>query len=336
MTRHLSVEIAHHRLARPFAIARGTREAIDLVRVAIEQDGRIGYGEGAPNARYGEFAPAVAAQVRAMGAAVANGIGRATLLSAMPPGAARNAIDCALWDLEAKLSGDAATRSLGPQPEAMVTAVTVGIAAPRIMAERAAAIVAEHGPFGPMPLLKLKLDARDVAARVAAVRAAAPGAILIADANESWDMPLLESVLPTLAEARVELLEQPLPADKDACLEGFRSPVPLSADESAHVAADVPRLRHRYAYVTIKLDKAGGLTGALALADAAAAAGLGIMTGCMLCSSLSVAAAWPLAARSRFVDLDGPLWLAEDLPGGCRVEHGLLRAPNGLGWGEPR
>lgn len=335
MNRHLSAEIAHHALARPFAIARGTREAIDLVRVTIAQDGHEGRGEGAPNARYHEYAADVLRQIEAMAPRVAAGIGREELLTAMPPGAARNAIDCALWDLEAKLSGRSVRDRLGAMPEVLVTAVTVGIATPAAMAERARALVLAHGPHGPAPLLKIKLDAQDVEERVAAIRAAAPGAVLIADANESWNMALLGRVLPALAAARVELLEQPLAAGADDALEGFRSPVPLSADESAHVAADVARLRRRYSYVTIKLDKSGGLTGALALAQAARAAGMGVMTGCMLCSSLSVAEAWPLAAQSRFVDLDGPLWLTRDVAGGCHVYRGLLHEPSGLGWGHP-
>ena len=335
MIRRLTASIAHHPLARPFAIARGTREAIDLVRVTIAQDGHLGRGEGAPNARYGEFAGGIIEQIAAVTPLIETGIDRTALLSAMPPGAARNAIDCALWDLEAKLSGVPIAAGSSATPKGLVTAVTVGIDRPDAMAARAAAIVAGHSIDAPPPLLKIKLDARDVAERVAAVRAVAPGAVLIADANESWTMALLERVLPALAEARIELLEQPLPAGQDEALEGFASPVPLSADESAHVATDVAQLRGRYAYVTIKLDKSGGLTGALELAQAARAAGMGVMTGCMLCSSLSVAAAWPLAATSRFVDLDGPLWLADDLPGGYTVQNGLLTASGTFGWGEP-
>ena len=343
MIRRLTATIAHHPLARPFAIARGTREAIDLVRVTIEQDGHLGHGEGAPNARYGEFAHGIVDEIAAVAPLVETGASRATLLAAMPPGAARNAIDSALWDLEAKLSGvpvaaqfganQYGANQFGGMPKALVTAVTVGIDRPEAMAARAATIAAEHGSAS--PLLKIKLDAHDVAERVAAIRAAVPHAVLIADANESWTIALLERVLPALAEARLELLEQPLPAGQDDVLEGFASPVPLSADESAHIATDVAHLRGRYAYVTIKLDKSGGLTGALALAKAARAAGMGVMTGCMLCSSLSVAAAWPLAAMSRFVDLDGPLWLADDLPGGYTMQDGLLTASGRFGWGEP-
>ena len=343
MIRRLSASIAHQPLARPFAIARGTREAIDLVHVTIEQDGHVGRGEGAPNGRYGEFAPDIIEQIAALAPLIEDGIDRAALLGAVPPGAARNAIDSALWDLEAKRSGVPVSAHFGAFPLALRTAVTVGIDRPEAMAARAAAIAAEHGAGdgneggskGNGPLLKIKLDAHDVAERVSAIRAAVPHAVLIADANESWNMALLERVLPALAQARLELLEQPLPAGADDALEGFDSPVPLSADESAHVAADVARLRSRYAYVTIKLDKSGGLTGALALADAARRAGMGVMTGCMLCSSLSVAAAWPLAAMSRFVDLDGPLWLARDLPGGFTVQDGLLTASGTFGWGQP-
>jgi L-alanine-DL-glutamate epimerase-like enolase superfamily enzyme len=338
VNRRLTATIAHHPLARPFAIARGTREAIDLVRVTIEQDGHLGHGEGAPNGRYGEFAHGIVDEIAAVTPLVENGASRATLLAAMPPGAARNAIDSALWDLEAKISGvpvaaHFGANQFGGMPKALVTAVTVGIDRPEAMAARAAAIAADHGSAS--PLLKIKLDAHDVAERVAAIRAAVPDAVLIADANESWTIALLERVLPALAEARLELLEQPLPAGQDEVLEGFLSPVPLSADESAHIATDIAHLRGRYAYVTIKLDKSGGLTGALALARAARAAGMGVMTGCMLCSSLSVAAAWPLAAISRFVDLDGPLWLAGDLPDGFTMQNGLLTASGTFGWGEP-
>ncbi|KPH65878.1 hypothetical protein ADT71_09450 [Novosphingobium sp. ST904] len=333
MMRRLSARADRHRLAQPFAIARGTREAIDLVTVSIGQDGKIGRGEGAPSARYGEEAQSVLAQVQAIRPAIEAGLDRQGLLSVMAPGAALNAVDCALWDLEAKLSGVAVADRLGPLPGGIVTAITVGIDRPEGMAARARFLAGAKEADGPAPLLKIKLDADDIIDRVQAVREAAPLAQLIADANESWDMALLERVLPALAAARVELLEQPLPAGADEPLEGFASPVPLSADESAHVAAEVEWLASRYDYVTIKLDKSGGLTGALALAEAAQAAGMGLMTGCMLCSSLSVAPAWHLAARSRFVDLDGPLWLAADHPGGSVLEEGLLRAPSGLGWG---
>ncbi|MCJ1959173.1 dipeptide epimerase [Novosphingobium mangrovi (ex Hu et al. 2023)] len=331
--RALRAEEARFPLARPFAIARGTRVAIDLVTVEIEEEGRIGRGEGAPSARYGESARSVLAQIAAMREAIENGMGRAELRLAMAPGAARNALDCALWDLEAKLGGVSVTARTGPVPDALVTAVTVGIDTPLAMAQRARDILQDCPGTGPAPLLKIKLDREDVVERVKAVRAAAPGAVLIADANESWDIALLEHVMGGLAEAGIALLEQPLPAGGDAALEGFACAVPLAADESAHVADDVAHLAGRYDFVTIKLDKSGGLSEALALADAAREAGMGVMTGCMLCSSLSVAAGWHVAARSRFVDLDGPLWLARDREGGAVLRDGMLHAPVGLQWG---
>ena len=331
--RALRAEEARFPLARPFAIARGTRVAIDLVMVEIEEEGRIGRGEGAPSTRYGESARSVLAQIAAMREAIENGMGREEVRASMAPGAARNALDCALWDLEAKLSGVSVTARTGPVPDALVTAVTVGIDTPAAMAQRARDIVADCGEAGPAPLLKIKLDREDVVERVKAVRAAAPGAVLIADANESWDMALLGRVMDGLAEAGIALLEQPLPAGGDAALEGFACAVPLAADESAHVAGDVAHLAGRYDYVTIKLDKSGGLSEALALAEAARGVGMGVMTGCMLCSSLSVAAGWHIAAQSRFVDLDGPLWLARDRDGGALFRDGMLHAPVGLRWG---
>ncbi|WP_343222212.1 dipeptide epimerase [Novosphingobium profundi] len=332
----LEAQATRFRLARPFVIARGTREAITLVTVTLHAQGVRGWGEGAPSARYDESPDSVLAQIEALRPRIEAGVTRAELATIMAPGAARNAIDCALWDLEAKLTGVPVAARLGAGGDpagGVVTAVTLGIDTPGAMAARAHEIAADRPAGWPAPLLKIKLDGRLVTERVTAIREAAPDAVLIADANESWDMRTLETALPALGAARVALLEQPLPAGKDEALAGLGSPVPLAADESAHEARDVPRLAALYDYVTIKLDKSGGLTGAWALADAAQAAGMGVMTGCMLCSSLSVAAAWPIARRSRFVDLDGPLWLAQDRPGGCVLENGLWRAPVGLEWG---
>jgi L-Ala-D/L-Glu epimerase len=183
-------------------------------------------------------------------------------------------------------------------------------------------------------LLKVKVDANDPAAKIRAVRAAAPGPALIVDPNESWNREILETIQPVLVEARVALLEQPLPADHDAWLEGYIPSVPICADESIHEAADLPMVARRYQAVNVKLDKAGGLTAALELARAARAAGLGLMTGCMVSSSLSIAPALHVAMLSDFVDLDGPLWLREDRPGGVHERGGILHPPASGFWGE--
>lgn len=328
MRRRLIVAAEHFPLARPFAIARGVRTAIDVLTVRVEEEGAVGWGEGAPYARYGETMESSIAAIERIRPAIEKGVGRDALQTLLPPGAARNAVDCALWDLAAKREGVSVAERLGVEPAPIATALTIGIAAPEAMG-RAAAELAH------VPLLKVKLDALSITERVRAVRAAAPNARIIVDANESWTADLLQQVLPVLADADVELVEQPLPAGQDAALAAIKSPVPISADESAHVAADIPALAGLYDYVTIKLDKSGGLTEALAMADAAAAAGMGVMTGCMLCTSLSVAPAWFVAMRSSVVDLDGPWWLRADRAGGIALREGRISPPVGLGWGAP-
>ena len=245
----------------------------------------------------------------------------------LPGGAARNAVDCALWDLEARCSGQDVAMMLGsPPPSRLASALTIGIDAPDAM-EQAAALVADA------PLLKVKVDAQEPAAQIRAVRGAAPACALIVDPNESWDGALLEAMQPVLVEARVGLLEQPLPAGADECLEDFAPAVPICADESFHTAADLPLVAGRYQVVNIKLDKTGGLTAALDLARAARAEGLRLMTGCMISSSLSIAPAIHIAGLSEFVDLDGPLWLESDRAGGVTNEGGMLLPPDAGFWG---
>jgi L-alanine-DL-glutamate epimerase-like enolase superfamily enzyme len=233
------------------------------------------------------------------------------LLKLMPAGAARNAVDCALWSL----AGDAP-----PPPGLIVTALTVGIDTPDAMARAAAGMA-------PAPLIKCKVDAEDPAARIRAVRQAAPDARLIVDPNESWDRALLTAMVPVLSEARVALIEQPVPAGTDGWLAGFDVGVPVCADESFHGLDDLDVVASRYTHVNIKLDKTGGLTAALDVAAAARARGLGLMVGCMISSSLSIAPALRIADMCDFVDLDGPLWLADDRPGGVHVRAGLMRGP---------
>jgi L-alanine-DL-glutamate epimerase-like enolase superfamily enzyme len=229
--------------------------------------------------------------------------------------------------LEAKRAGvDVASLAGGSVPGPLVSALTLGIDTPEAMAE----VARRHSES---PLLKIKVDSDDPAARIRAVRAAAPKAALIVDPNESWDQRLLEDMQPVLLEAEIDLIEQPVPADSDSWLAGFAPAVPICADEAVHVAADLDQVALRYQAVNVKLDKAGGLTAALDLANAARARGLILMTGCMVSSSLSIAPAFHVAALSDFVDLDGPLWLREDRAGGVRDEGGMLVPPDPGFWG---
>ncbi|MFN3726240.1 MAG: N-acetyl-D-Glu racemase DgcA [Allosphingosinicella sp.] len=314
-------------LTRPFRIARGVKTEAEVVTVAIGEDGRTGCGEAVPYPRYGESPASALATIETVRDRIEEGAGREELLSLLPAGAARNAIDCALWDLEAKLSGrDVASMIGGPVPRPVASALTVTIDDPEAMA-RTAAGLAE------MPLLKVKVDAGDPEAQIRAVRKAAPRARLIVDPNESWDRDLVEAMQPLLIEMHVDLLEQPVPAGSDEWLEGFAPAVPICADESIHVAEDLPTVARRYQAVNVKLDKTGGLTAALTLAQAARERGLGLMTGCMVSSSLSMAPALHVAMLSDFVDLDGPLWLREDRFGGVRQESGFLHPPVDRFWG---
>lgn len=327
MTRRLQVRTERWPLARPFTISRDTKEAVQLVVAEIADGGWTGRGECVPYARYGETAAAVEAAVRAQVDRVAAGMSRTELAAALPAGAARNALDCALWDLEAKRAGVRAWDLAGlSAPRPVVTAETLSLDTPAAMG-RAAAALADR------PLLKLKLDARDIEARVVAVRAAAPRARLIVDANEAWTPDITAAVDPVLARLGVALIEQPLPAGNDGALAHLRTAVPLCADESCHTTDDLLRLRGRYGYVNIKLDKTGGLSEALRLAAAAREAGFGIMAGCMVSTSLAMAPAFLLAPLADYVDLDGPIWLADDRPCGLRFRGGRVEPPEPALWG---
>jgi L-alanine-DL-glutamate epimerase-like enolase superfamily enzyme len=326
MSRTLQAQHDRFPLIRPFRIARGTKTAADVVTVTIGESGTIGRGEAVPYPRYGETIEGALAAIERMRPLIERGEGRAELLDSLPAGAARNAIDCALWDLEAKLSGrDVAAMIGGPVLGPIASAMTVVIDTPGAMAR--AAMLEDA------PVLKIKVDADDPEARIRAVRSAAPEAELIVDPNESWDRALMERMQPVLVEARVGLIEQPVPAGSDDWLEDFAPAVPICADESVHIAADLEVVARRYQAVNVKLDKAGGLTAALELAEAARARGLGLMTGCMVSSSLSIAPALHLAMISDFVDLDGPVWLREDRPGGIRTEGGFILPPDAGFWG---
>ena len=327
MSRTLHSEHERFPLNAPFRIARGVKTAADVVTVTLSEGGSVGRGEAVPYPRYGESVESALAAIESARSLIEEGGDRQALLQALPAGAARNALDCALWDLEARLAGRDVAEMIGGQPIApIVTALTIGIDTPAAMAAAARAA-------GDVPLLKVKVDAEDPEARIRAVRAAAPGAALIVDPNESWDRALVEAIQDVLVATNVALLEQPVPAGDDEWLDGFSPAVPICADEAVHVAADLDVVARRYQAVNVKLDKSGGLTAALDVAREARAMDLGLMTGCMICSSLSIAPALHLAAMSDFADLDGPLWLQEDRPGGIRQEGGLIHPPAKGFWG---
>jgi L-alanine-DL-glutamate epimerase-like enolase superfamily enzyme len=328
MPRTLRAQHDRFALSRPFRIARGVKSFADVIVVTIDEEGMAGRGEGVPYPRYGESVETSLAAIEEARAAIEAGAGRQALQSLLPAGAARNAVDCALWDLEARRSGvDVASLAGLSATGPLVSAITLGIDTPAAMAEAAARYAAA-------PLLKIKVDAEDPAARIRAVRAAAPEAALIVDPNESWDQRLVEEMQLILVEAGVDLIEQPIPAGEDSWLEGFVPAIPICADEAVHVVADLDRVARRYQAVNVKLDKAGGLTAALELAHATRTRGLALMTGCMVSSSLSIAPAFHVAMLSDFVDLDGPLWLREDRPGGVRDEGGMLHPPAPGFWGK--
>jgi L-Ala-D/L-Glu epimerase len=314
-------------IAGSFTISRGAKTQAVTVVAEVSQGGLTGRGECVPYPRYGETPEATLAALQAMQEALQRGLDRRALQAAMPPGAARNALDCALLDLEAKTSGQRVWNLLGrPAPGACITAYTISLGSPEAMA--AATAKAAH-----RPLLKIKLGGDGDGKRIAAVRKAAPDSELIVDANEAWTADSLERNLAECAEAGVTLVEQPLPAGQDEMLARIRRPLAVCADESVHDRASLDGLRDRYDAVNIKLDKTGGLTEALAMADAATALGFEIMVGCMVATSLAMAPAMLLARQARFVDLDGPLLLVRDRDGGLRYDGSLVYPPEAALWG---
>lgn len=312
-----------------FRISRGAKtQAQVLVAELRDADGRVGRGECVPYGRYGESIDSVTAAMETTRDLFARGMDRRRLLYALPAGAARNALDCALWDLAAKRTGRPAWELAGlAPPEPVTTAFTLSIDSPDAM-EQAAAAATDR------PLLKLKLagDGADLD-RVAAVRRAAPGSRLIVDANEGWTPDDLTTLPDALARLGVEMIEQPLPAGADAALKGFRSPIPIGADESAHGLAGLEELANRYDVINVKLDKTGGLTEGLAVKARAQSLGLSVMVGCMVASSLSMAPALLLAQGADYVDLDGPLLLARDREPGLRYDGATLFPDDGGIWG---
>jgi L-Ala-D/L-Glu epimerase / N-acetyl-D-glutamate racemase len=325
--RRLQVRAEAWPLARPFTISRGTKTAAEVVVVEIEQDGLHGRGECVPYGRYGETPAEVVKTITALAADVEAGLTRKSLQGELPPGAARNALDCALWGLEAKASARPVWQLAGiAAPRPVITAETIALDAPEVMAATAARLRNR-------PLLKVKVGGEEVLERVGAVRAAAPGARLIVDANEGWDLALLQRVAGGLAALGVEVIEQPLPASRDASLRSFAGRPRLCADESCHAVADLAHLPQAYGMVNVKLDKAGGLTEALRLVAAARARGLGVMVGCMVGTSLGIAPAMLLAGQAQVVDLDGPLWLARDRHPALRFAAGWIEPPDPALWG---
>lgn len=327
MRRELNIQHCSLPLNAPFRIARGARTVAEVVRVELSQAGHVGRGECVPYKRYGESIDSVIAQMESMRDALRAGMGRDELQQRLPPGAARNALDAALWDLQSRFDGIPVwTRLACPPNMPLVTALTVSIDTPERMGEDAARL-ADHG------LIKVKVDAENPAERIEAVRRAAPSARLIIDANESWDIAILRELQPVLAQTRVDLVEQPLPADADDALLDFVPDVPVCADEACHTMQDLPRLRGRYQAVNIKLDKTGGLTAALEARDRARAMGFGVMVGCMVGTSLAMAPAVLLAQDADYVDLDGPLLLARDRSPGLSYSGSLVSPPHPALWG---
>ena len=314
-------------IAGSFTIARGSKTAAEVVTVTLTRDGHRGRGEGVPYARYGESVAQVLAAFEDTRDAIENGCTRKEVPRLLEPYAARNALDCALWDLEAKLRGKSVWQLAGlDRPKPLVTAYTLSLDTPEAMA-RAAAAAADR------PLLKLKLGREGDADRLRLIRAAAPQVRLIVDANEGWNENNLTAMLHACAAAGVELIEQPLPAGRDDLLSAVPHPVAVCADESAHTANELDRLIGKYDAVNIKLDKTGGLTGALALAHEARAKGMRLMTGCMLATSLAMAPAMLVAQLCEVVDLDGPLLLKRDREPGLRYEGSLMHPPDPALWG---
>jgi L-alanine-DL-glutamate epimerase-like enolase superfamily enzyme len=328
--RRLTVSIESWPISGTFIISRGSRTEARVVVAAIEDKGFSGRGECVPYARYNETVEGVAAQIEAAAPAVSSGASRTDLLALMPAGAARNALDCALWDLEAKKAGRRVWTLVGlPAPAPTMTAYTLSLGTPDAM--EAAARRAAH-----RPLLKVKLGGPGDPERIAAVRRGAPDAALIADANEAWDEASLEANFAACHAAGVMLIEQPLPSANDnalAQLGGARRSIPICADESLHTVADLPRIAALYQAINIKLDKAGGLTAALALLKEARCLGLVVMAGCMVGTSLAMAPALLIAASADFADLDGPLLLARDREPGLVYEGSEIRPFGPEVWG---
>ena len=311
------------KLAQVFTISRGSRTEAKVLTVKIERDGHVGWGECVPYARYNETLESVTAEIEGLPADVT----REALQDLLPAGAARNAVDCALWDLEAKKAGKRVWELAGlPAPEPEITAYTLSLASPEEMQEQAA-------QNAHRPLLKIKLGTPDDMVRLEAVRKGAPEARIIVDANEGWSAEVYADLAPHLVRLGVDLVEQPLPAGEDDALIGMDRPVPVCADESCHDRTSLAKLKGKYDVVNIKLDKTGGLTEALKLREAALAEGYQVMVGCMVGSSLATAPATLVAQGAMVTDLDGPLLLAEDRDAPLTFDEAGVHGPEAALWG---
>ncbi|MEO0327884.1 MAG: N-acetyl-D-Glu racemase DgcA [Pseudomonadota bacterium] len=310
-------------LASAFTISRGTKTHAEVIVVTVGDGTFLGRGECVPYGRYEETIESVTRQIEKLPSDVT----LKTLHSVLPAGAARNAVDCALWDLEAKKSGTSVWKMTGEvEPKPLTTAYTLSLDAPAVMQENAKANAYR-------PLLKIKLGGPNDLSRLEAVRTGAPDAEIIIDANEGWTEPVWLALQQDLQDLGVVLVEQPLPATKDQCLADHEHMVPLCADESCHTSLELAQLKDRYEFINIKLDKTGGLSEALITRERAIELGLGIMVGCMVGTSLGMAPAILLAQGAKFVDLDGPLLLAEDRPNGLRYDGSIVYPPTTDFWG---
>ena len=313
----------------PFRITGHVFNEFACVICEIEQDGEIGRGEAMGVYYLKETPASMMAQIEAVMSAIESGIDREALLSLLPPGGARNAVDSALWDVEAKLTGVSAWRRAGVSTAPVDTVFTIGLEdEPEAMASKASAAT-------DISLFKVKLNDDRPVERIAAIRAVQPDATLVVDANEAWSIAGLERYAPALARHGVAMIEQPLPRGGDEALADYDAPLPLCADESCLHLAELEPMRGRYQMINIKLDKTGGLTHALELADAAEAAGFGLMVGCMGGTSLAMAPAHVLAQRCRYVDIDGPLLCRRDRPQGFSYDGGRVSLPERPFWGVP-
>lgn len=309
-----------------FTISRGSKTEAETIIVEIERNGVVGRGECVPYGRYGESIENVLVQIESVLPEVKSGINRAQLQSLLPSGAARNALDCAMWDFECKLSKQSIWQLTDVKPGKLITAYTLSMDTPEKMEH--AAVENAH-----RPLLKLKLGGPEDLARVKAVRRGSPNATIVLDANEAWTPEVYQQLIPELQKLGVAMIEQPFPAEADDALDYLERPIPLCADESCHDRASLPHVIGRYDMVNIKIDKTGGLTEALALKAEAEQAGLKVMVGCMLSSSLSMAPAFVAAQGVDVVDLDGPLLLSQDIQFGFEFEQNEMLPFSTKLWG---
>ncbi|MCB9970182.1 MAG: dipeptide epimerase [Hyphomonas sp.] len=324
--RSLEITAVSSPLKAAFAISRGAKTSAETIRVSLCEGGAEGRGECVPYGRYGETVDGVIATIEQVRAELEAGMSRAELQNRLPAGAARCAIDCALWDLEAKQAGIPVWKLAGlPEPKPLETAVTVSLDTPEAMAAVAKATAGR--------LLKLKLGGPDDLARIEAVHTARPEARLIVDANEGLAADQLPAIAKAAARLGVVLIEQPFPAGEDDGLMRRPGPVAICADESAHTRAELQDLARRYDAVNVKLDKTGGLTEALAMVRGARACGMGVMVGCMVAGSISMAPAVLLAGLADAADLDGPLWLKDDVAHGLHYADGVVSPPETALWG---